>query len=64
MNTSTFDRVLLLELVQVRQNVHAVDAAVGEEIQQHHFTGQLLTQTQGPLRVQPFQAWSKSHSGK
>lgn len=33
----TFNRVKLLQLVQVRQYVDAVDAAVGEEVQYDHF---------------------------
>lgn len=60
----TFSRVFLLQLVQVRQDVYAVDAAVSEEVKQHHFARQLLVQRQRPLCVQPFQAWSKSQSGK
>src|SRR5207248_9371790 len=35
-----FIRILLLELFQIRNDVHAVDAAVGPKVQQHNFAFQ------------------------
>lgn len=40
--------------MQVRKNMHAIDATVGEEIQQHHFTSKLFAEGQGALCVNPF----------
>ena len=34
--------ILLFQLLQIRNDVHAVDAAIGPEIEQHDFAAQVL----------------------
>ena len=48
----------LFQLLQLRQDVHAIDAAIGPEIQQHELPAEVL-QLQGPRSVDPLQARGK-----
>src|SRR5690554_3220360 len=58
-----FVLVLGHQRLQVGDDVDAVDAAVGPEIQQHHLAAQLL-QRQGAVRVDPVQAGWELRRGR
>ena len=53
-----FVRVFLFELLQLRNDVHAVDAAISPEVEQYDFAAQLADRDR-PLGVQPLQAFGK-----
>ena len=50
--------VFPFELLQLRDDVHAVDAAVSPEVEQHDLAAQLANRD-GPFAVQPLQAFGK-----
>jgi hypothetical protein len=50
--------ILGLELLQIRDDVHAVDAAVGPEIEQNDLATQ-FAQTEPPVGIEPFEATGK-----
>ena len=51
-NHDQFIRILLFEVREVRQNVHAVDAAERPEVDQHDLTSQILDRNRTG-RIQP-----------
>lgn len=44
----------MLQSVQDREDVHTVDATVGEKIQHHKLPTEIPVQGNGAVRVQPF----------